>query len=363
MEKHKVFTVIGGGVVGVSLALELRKKFPNDDVYLLEKESFLFDHSSTRNSGVLHSGLYYPQGSLKHILCMKGITLWKQFCFDHELDLIQSGKYIVTSHEDGKIEALFSNSQKNGLKDVTWLRSQEMDKLNLRVNAIKAFYIPATSSINVSEAVKKLEVLAVNSKCEIIKECEVLNISFSENQKYLVDTTKGQIESDYIFNCAGHGAVKLRKMIGFQDLSDYFVKGIYIRTKKNYETLPLVYPASADRKSLGIHNIESFSSKLKFGPTAEEVDKVDYKINDLDVEKAASSVRSVFKELEDETFFADYAGVRSKIKKEGSLYYDFWIKGPEHHGQEGYFECVGIDSPGLTSCFAIADYVVKLIKT
>ena len=143
------------------------------------------------------------------------------------------------------------------------------------------------------------------------------------------------------------------------DLENYFVKGSYIQTQRSFLSLPLIYPASANKKTLGIHNVESFSNKLKFGPTATEVNEIDYNITDQEVEQAASEVRKNFYGLEEENILADTAGIRSKIKHHGELHYDFWIKGPIDHGLKNYYECVGIDSPGLTSCFAIADYVVE----
>ena len=149
MDDQKVLTIIGGGVIGISLSIALKKKYPNSDVFVLEKEKFLFDHSSSRNSGVLHSGLYYPKGSLKHRLCMKGIELWKEFCKDQNLEVYQTGKYIVSIEDDKKINSLYENAQKNGLEGVKWVEGADLKNLNEKVKARKAFYIPSTASINV----------------------------------------------------------------------------------------------------------------------------------------------------------------------------------------------------------------------
>jgi L-2-hydroxyglutarate oxidase LhgO len=357
--------IIGAGINGMFSALEFSKQFPHLDVALFEKEAFVGEHSTSRNSGVLHSGIYYPLNSLKKKLCLEGNKIWHKLGIEKKIKINRCGKYIIScTHEEKKIlTQLYDRAQNNGVEGISWVNAQELDELNSIVHVKDAFFSRNTGSIDLADTIKILEKDIYNKNIPLMKGNEVFEIQLEDNN-FIVRTNKETLKTRIIINTAGLYAVKLRRMVGLFDLEDYWVKGNYLKYSKKLNYSSLIYPVPLKKlKGLGVHTSFDSDGSIRFGPNAEEVSELFYGLNDEKIkENMYLSISKIFKGIQKEFLNFDYSGIRSKIKLKGKLHEDFWIKGPKELGIPGYYEMCGIESPGLTASPAIAKYIIKKIS-
>jgi L-2-hydroxyglutarate oxidase LhgO len=334
-------------------------------VALFEKEAFVGEHSTSRNSGVLHSGIYYPLNSLKKKLCLEGNKIWHKLGIEKKIKINRCGKYIIScTHEEKKIlTQLYDRAQNNGVEGISWVNAQELDELNSIVHVKDAFFSRNTGSIDLADTIKILEKDIYNKNIPLMKGNEVFEIQLEDNN-FIVRTNKETLKTRIIINTAGLYAVKLRRMVGLFDLEDYWVKGNYLKYSKKLNYSSLIYPVPLKKlKGLGVHTSFDSDGSIRFGPNAEEVSELFYGLNDEKIkENMYLSISKIFKGIQKEFLNFDYSGIRSKIKLKGKLHEDFWIKGPKELGIPGYYEMCGIESPGLTASPAIAKYIIKKIS-
>lgn len=359
-EKVEVdFAIVGGGIIGLTTGYELKKKYPDAEIVILDKEAYLGEHSSGRNSGVLHSGLYYPKNSQKHLLCMDGLNLWKDLSSELKITVKHCGKYIFSTSidEEDQLENLFKKGLDNNVK-LNRLSSTELKELQINVNAFDSIYSPSTGIIHVSEALAKLKYSLESKGVNTLFKTEVNKVlSFKEG--YLLETSDYDIETSHLINCAGLFGVELRKDLGLFDLENVFVKGNYLSTTQKLSYGSLYYPIPPkDLKGLGVHSTIDIDGKVKFGPNTEDVTTVSYTPLE-DFAEMGRLVQQYFKNIDPKKLFWDYAGCRSKIRliQTGELHTDFWIKSP----LKNYIECLGIESPGVTAAPAIAKTLIKFL--
>ncbi|MFT6069456.1 MAG: L-2-hydroxyglutarate oxidase LhgO [Bacteriovoracaceae bacterium] len=348
--------IIGGGIVGLTIARYYSEKFPSDIIALFESSDFLGEGNTSRNSGVLHAGLYYETGSQKHQFCVRGNQIWRKWKDEFDMDVTICGKYLVasTQSEIASLEDLYGQALKNNIPDVSWISSEKIDHV---AKVEKCFFSGTTGYINVPEAIKKLELLLLKKDIPIFLKNKVENIEKIEDG-FKIKTSREEFESKRVFNAAGFGAIELRKKLDLTEFENVFVKGNYLRVKKKYFNESLIYPVPLKNlKGLGVHTTIDSGGVVRFGPNAIDVDSYDYKVNEDSVKQMWPEIRALFKGLKKDDLMIDYAGVRTKLAKNGATYKDFHVSAPI----EGYFEAIGIESPGLTSAPAIAEFLVDKI--
>lgn len=355
-------------MIGLCVGLTYQQRFPSHSVVILEKNAFLGDETSGRNSGVLHAGIYYPHNSLKALFCLEGRPLWEEYLTQKSLPWKKCGKYIVArddqeSHHLEKIKASAEQCGANGLRMAT---KDELNDLSKKFHIKNAIYSDNTGVMDVATALAALRddfernqgVVLLNRNAIIINVGTTLNSA----QNFQVETADEIVCPEIVINCAGLNAVGIRKQLGLHELSDHWVKGHYLSTTQKLDYERHIYPLPLKNlHGLGVHATIDPYGNVKFGPDTLDVDKLSYELPLDRLKSMTEATRSLFKNIDESRLYLDYAGIRPKIKKEGELYLDFWVKGPRDHMVPGYFECCGIESPGLTSSFALAKYLVGLI--
>lgn len=350
-------SIIGAGVIGLSIAKVLKSKFPQYEIAVFEKMPFAGDHASGRNSGVLHAGLYYQRESLKKKLCLEGQALWQEWAKELSLEINHCGKYILARKEDEKrFFDLFEKAKNNGA-NVAIVSEKKIDELNQFVDADFAFFSSSTSVVDPSAIIKSLEQNVISSDVMLLYNHDVRRIS-KKRDGYLLELNELDVHSKYCINAAGAGAISIRKQLGLTNLTSELVKGHYLKTFSRFYSDSLLYPLPEDGlKGLGIHTCIDFDGTVKFGPDTENCDEINYNFTREYESMLKEEVSRSFKISKDK-LHADFIGIRSKINNNGELFSDFWIESP----LENYIELCGIESPGFTSAPAIANYILKFFS-
>lgn len=366
MEKIDL-AIIGGGINGLLIAHEYSKNFPDHLVAIFEKEKYSGEHQSSRNSGVLHAGIYYPKESLKRKLCIEGNKLWRTLAKELNVEINPCGKFVVATSDQEclELEKYYHKAKENEVEGIRWADNSELKKLSEFVHIKKAFFSATTAILDVSASLKSLERVLYNKDIPILFQDEVIDIK-KEGEGFLLKTTHEKILAERLINAGGLFAVSNRKKLGLTDLEDEWVKGSYLKINRPYYTQSLIYPVpEKNLKGLGVHTSFDNQLQVRFGPNTEEVDNVDYSLSEQLFDEIVPSVLKVFKCLKKQDFGLDYSGIRSKVRYKNQVLKDFWIKGSScemGHRVINYVELCGIDSPGLTSAPAIARYVIEIIK-
>jgi L-2-hydroxyglutarate oxidase LhgO len=366
MEKVSI-AIIGAGVVGLAVAAELSKKIK--DIVLLEKESSFGQHISSRNSEIIHAGIYYPKNSLKAKFCVEGKNLLYAFCEENQIPFRKLGKIIVAA-EEGEIDQLQELERKakaNGVDDLSWLNKKQIEELEPEVSAVSALFSPSTGIIDSHSLMKCLEQKAKESGVLIAYGSLVRGIRY-EGRRYVINVNgEDVLEAEILINSAGLYSDKVAAMVGI-DIKEnhyqlHYCKGEYFSYRKPSFLKHLVYPVpEAEIKSLGIHSVIDLGGNLKFGPSAEYVDSIDYWVDPAHRKKFAAAVKILFPKVEEEDLVPDQAGIRPKLQGPEEAFRDFVIAEESQKGFPGLINLIGIESPGLTACLAIAKYVASLLN-
>ncbi len=355
--------IIGGGVVGLFTAYFLQEKFPKDTICLLEKNVFLGEGSTSRNSGVLHSGIYYPKNSLKHLLCIEGLSFWKSCELFDEESIKTTGKYIfaMNSTEQDRLDSLREKGINNGVEGLRFASKVERKEISQYVNCSSALFSPSSGLVNVPLILKKLENHLDSKGVMIMKSHGDFSLRKSKSG-FTVEYPDYDIEVSNLFNCAGLSAVEIRKKLNLNELSDYYVKGSYLSTTQKISHPTLLYPIPPlEMKGLGVHSTMNWDGTIKFGPNTRDVEEVNYSLEEEDLESMKESVMQMFKGIERSKLYPDYSGIRAKVKKDNNLWTDFWIRSGKEFNMPGYFEACGIESPGLTASPAIGRKMASFV--
>lgn len=355
------FAIAGAGIVGLFTGLALKKKFPDAEIAIFEKEPYLADHTTGRNSGVLHAGIYYPNNSLKHLLCIEGNLMWEKIASDLNLQIKRCGKFIFsqTQNENTDLEILLEKALKNDVPHIREATTQELVEVKKVANAHHALFSPFTGILDVSSTMSSLEAECEKNGIYILKKSEIKNLSSNENG-FAFEVNGDEISSDYFINTAGLWAIHLREKLGLGGISNYFVKGNYLSTTQKLNYQYLYYPVPPkDLKGLGVHSTIDIAGKIKFGPNTEDISDINYAQTEKIPDEMQDAILRSFKNVERDKLFWDYAGIRPKIKDTvtGKQITDFLIHSP----MKNYVECLGIESPGLTASPAIAKHILKIL--
>ena len=361
--------IIGAGVVGLAMAKEISRK--GHEVVVLEQHSRSGEETSSRNSGVIHSGIYYPKDSNKALSCVEGNRLLYEYANKRNIWHRNTGKLVVaTTHKDvDRLESLLEKGNDNGVEGLKLLSKKEVKKIQPEIKAELALFCPSSGIVDAADLILKLEaelqqkevIISFNSKVKEIK-----TKSPSGFVVYVTSSERFNIEADNVVNSAGLHAVELARNIrGMpEDLipQAYYAKGHYFHLSGSHPfNKNLVYPLNT-KDSLGIHVSVDMSGKARFGPDVSWVEDLDYKFDESLKDRFVKDIQSYWPELNSDKLFPDYVGIRPKIYGPKEEPADFIIQTYKEHGVQGLVNLFGIESPGLTSSLALAKKVGKILN-
>ncbi len=366
MTEHIDCAVIGAGVVGLAIARELA--MAGREVIVLEAEAGIGEHTSSRNSEVIHAGLYYPKGSLKAKFCVEGKHLLYQYCAERGIAHRRIGKIIVAT-EDDEIPAVRSYVEKansNGVTDLRWLSADELHELEPEVRCVAGFLSPSTGIIDSHALMLAFQGDAENHGASVVFHSPVTAGTVHEDG---IELAVGGAEPmnllcRTVINSAGLFAPDVaRSIVGLPREHvppQYFAKAHYFSLAGRSPFRRLVYPV-ATHAHLGVHVTLDLGGQARFGPDVEWVDGVDYAFDVSREPLFYEAIRRYYPELKDGALAPGYTGIRPKISGPKEPAADFRIDGPKDHGVPGLVNLFGIESPGLTASLAIAGHVLELV--
>jgi L-2-hydroxyglutarate oxidase LhgO len=357
--------VIGAGVIGLAVARELAVS--GREVIVLERAGAIGTETSSRNSEVIHAGLYYPPGSLKARLCVLGKRLLYEYCADRGIEARSIGKLLVATAEAqiSKLASIKDNAEGNGVSDLRWLTLEEARALEPEVSCVAALLSPS-SGIFDSHAF----MLALQGDIEDSGGAVAFNSTVKGGRKHgegiAIATGDLELQAGIVVNAAGLYAPAVAATIAGIPLRlvprAYFAKGNYFAlTGVRSPFKHLIYPMP-EQAGLGIHATLDLGGGVRFGPDVEWVDSIDYKVDPARAPSFEESIRFYWPSLPQGALAPSYCGIRPKIVGPGEPAADFLIQGPSAHGIDGLWNLFGIESPGLTSSLALAAEVMAEIK-
>ena len=357
--------VIGGGVIGLSIAREL--SLSGKETIVLEKNERAGDVTSSRNSGVIHAGIYYPENFLKTKLCVEGNRLIYAYASEKKINHKKYGKLIIASNkkELANLKAILIQGKKNKVEIVKVEKEKALEN-NPGLIFYEALYSPTSGVIDVPEYVTALE-----GDIQHFGGLISLRTSFisakQKKGKFVVSCLSGDefsIESKYLINCSGlSNELTLRSIENFPKnkiFKNYFAKGHYFKYSGKSPFSNLIYPVSGQH-SLGIHVGFDLAGGMRFGPDVEFINEIDYSFNESLKSKFVDSISKYWPEFNEDKLHPDYTGIRPKITKPNESMRDFSIQTVKDHGVKNFINLQGIESPGLTSSLAIGKLVNSLL--
>jgi len=355
--------VIGAGVVGLAVARELAQS--GHEVLVLEANHSFGMETSSRNSGVIHAGIYYPPASLKALCCVTGKRLLYQYCEHRHVSYKRCGKLIIAASagQHHRLKALHHNATKSGVDDLVWLEQDRIYDLEPDIRATAALYSPSTGIIDVHELMLALLADLEAAGGTLVTHCRVLAGNTTTGGLQLKVDNGGEctFTASRVINAAGHGASGIAARIyGFpaeKIPTVYPVSGHYFEHRGSLPFSRLIYPLP-DQTGLGIHATIDLAGQGRFGPDAEYRDSLDYSFDESRKPRFTEAIKTWYPGLDESRLQPGYVGVRPKLQGPGEGFRDFEISGPEQHGIDGLTNLFGIDSPGLTSCLALAKKAV-----
>ncbi len=358
--------VIGGGVIGLALARAL--SLLGREVTLLEAEATLGSHTSSRNSEVIHAGIYYPKGSLKAELCVAGRPLLYDYCRDFEVPHARLGKIIVATRDEElpALDRIRSHAEQNGVLDLRPLTAAEVRALEPAVESVGGLLSPSTGIVDSHELMSRLRRDAERAGTTIATSSPVLGgrVTATGFELRIGGLDPSALDCRAVFNAAGLQAQAVAKsIVGVPEASippQYFAKGHYFVLPGRSPFARLVYPVPVPG-GLGVHVTLDLAGQVRFGPDVEWIDGIDYGFDEARAAGFEQAIRSYYPSLAEGSLQPGYTGIRPKLGGEGAPAQDFCVRGPGQHGVPNLVCLYGIESPGLTASLALADYACALL--
>jgi L-2-hydroxyglutarate oxidase LhgO len=359
--------IIGAGVVGLAIGRELVAT--GREVVLLESEPGVGTATSSRNSGVIHAGIYYAPGSLKARLCVRGKELLYAYCEQRHVAHRRCGKLIVAAeeHERATLADYAARAAANGVQDLRGLSIAEAAAIEPAVRCVEALYSPSTGIIDGHELMQALigDIESGGGYIVLSSRVERVEVGASGFALSLADGRGTRLTCRELINAAGLGAPSMARAIEGLDPrcvpAERFARGRYYALRGPAPFRSLVYPV-ADAHSLGIHATLDIGGRTRFGPDLEWIDGVDYAFGGDRRDEFAAAIRRYYPALDAARLAPDYTGIRPKIYGPGDPPADFRIDGRTRHGISGLVNLFGIESPGLTASLAIAESVADMLR-
>lgn len=367
--KHSFgITIIGAGVVGLAIARELSAKHGN--LLVVERNSSFGQEISSRNSEVIHAGIYYPHGLKKAQLCREGKALLYSFCADNGIPHKKAGKLIVAvdSEEIGELDSIKKRAELNGVDDLYYLSQEQIRRLEPDVKAVSALFSPSTGIIDSHGLMRCLLRQAEDNGSLVVFRSAITGIKY-DGKEFELSVNDGDhfIRTGILINSAGLGSDRIAAMAGMDiDKSGYrlkYCKGDYFSASPSPKLAHLVYPVPVrNNEGLGVHATIDLSGRVRFGPDVEYVNRLSYDIDPAKRDDFHRAVEKYLPGLKHDDLHPDMSGIRPKLQGPGEPYRDFVIQEESGSGFPGLINLVGIESPGLTSCMAIAGHVASLVE-
>lgn len=355
--------VVGAGVVGLAVARALALE--GHDVMILEREKQFGTITSSRNSGVIHAGLYYPDGSLKAALCVDGRRLLYDFCETHNVPHRRCGKLIIASSEDEfqALDAVMQRGAAAGVTDLVRLEPAEARRIEPALSCAGAIHSPSSGIVDqhglmlalLGEAEAHGAMLVCDARVDAIERA---------GAGWQVRVGETRLSTPIVINAAGLDAQALARTIDSLDAAhippQYLAKGCYFSYSGRVPFSHLIYPVPGPA-SLGTHFTLDLGGQARFGPDIHWVDEIDYTVDPSLKAEFLAAARRIWPEVDEDRLHPAYAGIRPKLSGPGMPTADFMLQGEEIHGLTGLVNLFGIESPGLTSSLAIAARVARMI--
>ncbi|MYR05582.1 FAD-dependent oxidoreductase [Gordonia sp. SID5947] len=360
--------VVGAGVIGLAVARELASA--GREVLVLESENAVGTQTSSRNSEVIHAGIYYPTGSRKAIACVAGRELLYRYCVERAVPHRRLGKVIVATDRDqiARLDAVAAHAAANGVTDLEKLDEAALHELEPHIAGVAGLLSPSTGIVDGHALMRALRADAEGAGAGVALGSRVVAGSVRTGSPMTLEVAGvGDLRCRGLVNCGGLGAWDVAGSL------DGFPPGrLPARwlAKGNYYTLSagsvpfrrLVYPVPVDG-GLGVHLTLDMGGAARFGPDVEWTDELDYRVDPDRADRFYTAIRRYWPELPDDALTPAYAGIRPKLSGPGEPSADFFVQGPAEHGVPGLINMFGIESPGLTSCLALARDVRTTLGT
>ena len=366
MTDHVQCVVVGAGVVGLAVARALALR--GMEVMVLEAADAIGTGTSSRNSEVIHAGLYYPTGSLKARLCVEGRNMLYAYASERGIDHQRCGKLLVATSEAQRagLQSIYERAQANGVTDLCWLDREQARALEPALECVAALHSPSTGIIDSHGFMLALQGDLENAGGLVVLNSALAHARIAQNAIELIAKDGTQLQTQCLVNAAGLHAPQLARAFEVLDPVHipvaHFAKGSYFTLAGKAPFKHLIYPAP-EAAGLGVHLTLDLGGQAKFGPDVQWVDSAD----DLLVDPCRgdafyAEVRKYWPALPDGALAPGYAGMRPKISGPNEPAADFVIQGQATHGIPGLVNLFGIESPGLTSALAIAEHVAQLLE-
>ena len=358
--------VVGAGVVGLAIARHL--SMSGYDVIVLEAAETIGTETSSRNSEIIHAGIYYPQNSLKARFCVEGKHLLYHYCESHGVEHRKCGKFIVATNQEQlpELVRLKEAASKNGVPDLEWYSAEEVSAEEPSVFCVKALWSPSTGIIDSHGLMLAYQGDAEAAGAMIAFHAPLEEGKVEENGILL--TVGGAdpivLKAQIVINTSGLSAQKIASSIKGVPAESippcYYAKGNYYTLMGVPPFKRPIYPVP-EKAGLGVHVTVDLGGQVRFGPDVEWIEKIDYDVDPARAKAFYSAVRKYYPALPDGAIQPGYSGIRPKLQAPGEIAKDFMISGPDDHGVNGLVNLFGIESPGLTASLAIARYVSELV--
>jgi len=359
--------VVGAGVIGLAVARALALQ--GREVVILESENAIGTGISSRNSEVIHAGIYYPKDSLKARLCVRGKELLYSYCSKHGIAHKQCGKLIVATndYQVPTLEEIEEKACNNGVLDMEWLNRAQVHKLEPNINGLAALHSPSTGLIDthglmlayLGEAEERGAMIAFNSpviKGVITNDGIRLGVGGNHPTELMCDT---------VINTGGLNSQTIAASIdGFPSChipETFYAKGNYFVLTGHSPFKRLIYPVP-DEAGLGVHLTLDLAGQARFGPDVEWITEINYRVDPSRSRLFYDAIRRYWPKLPENALLPGYAGIRPKLLGAGNPPSDFVISGPNIHGVQGLVNLFGIESPGITASMAIAEEVLTVLR-
>ena len=358
--------VIGAGVVGLAVARALAAR--GREVIVLEALDAIGTGTSSRNSEVIHAGLYYPRGSLKATLCVRGREMLYEYCAARGVPHQRCGKLLVATarNQTQQLAAIEARGKENGVLDLIRISGTDAQELEPALECVAAVFSPHTGIVDSHQLLLALQGDAERdgAVCAFHSPVDAIVASGGRFVVSVGGPTPTQLSAACVINSAGlHANAVARKIKGLDARHVpplYFAKGSYFSVSGRTPFSRLIYPMP-NEAGLGVHLTLDLGGQARFGPDVEWVDAINYDVDPRRAESFYAAIREYWPALPDDALQPAYAGIRPKLSGPGEPAADFVIQGPAAHGVRGLVNLFGIESPGLTASLAIAQRVGELL--
>ena len=365
MDKAEI-TIIGAGVVGLAIGAELARQ--GQQVVLLEKHLCYGQETSSRNSEVIHAGLYYPPDSLKARFCVKGNHILYKLCRENNINFRNTEKLVIARNEKeiAELQRLKLLGESNGAGRLVILDKNQLKKTEPRIKGYAALLSPTTGILDSHALMTYYAKTIENNGGILVYDSEVIAIDRVQGG-YIIHLVKDNYAffSHIVINSAGLYADRIAEKAGINvDRSGYrllYCKGEYFSLRKKLNIERLIYGIPY-KDGLGIHLVINLGGETKFGPNHFYVDNIDYSVSSGHKEEFYSACSDYFDNINREDLFPDISGIRPRLAQEKNGFRDFIIQEESDKDLPGFINLIGIESPGLTAAPAIGEYVTDLVK-